>query len=234
MKTVASTSNNVAHLSEHIPVSIARGNLKPVAIFIRRFRHRLSPCRIRICRRTARKAVVYSTKVICCNHSTLCNITRQPRRNGAGPQWEQHHSRSHEQFLLAGNQARGWTIPPHSRGYGMFVVRILRGALKLRYLVLGGAIGGGVSLSKVSRKSSCPLLYNVQIAIVHVQKYEDWKEGLPDMKWLEDALPQGERWSQFSQNLIEMGSVVKNAIDIGEFLLRRAYNLCLISHFKLP
>ncbi|XP_032291684.1 dynamin-like GTPase OPA1, mitochondrial isoform X6 [Drosophila virilis] len=146
-------------------------------------------------RRTARKAVVYSTKVICCNHSTLCNITRQPRRNGAGAQWEQHHSRSHEQFLLAGNQARGWTIPPHSRGYGMFVVRILKGALKLRYLVLGGAIGGGVSLSK---------------------KYEEWKEGLPDMKWLEVALPQGERWSQFSQNLIEMGSVVKNAIDIAK------------------
>lgn len=53
-------------------------------------------------------------------------------------------------------------------------------------------------------------------AIVHVQKYEDWKEGLPDMKWLEDALPQSERWSQFSRNLIEVGSVVKNAIDIGE------------------
>lgn len=41
-------------------------------------------------------------------------------------------------------------MPPPSRGYGMLVVRILRGALKLRYLVLGGAIGGGVSLSKVS------------------------------------------------------------------------------------
>ncbi|XP_017868570.1 PREDICTED: dynamin-like 120 kDa protein, mitochondrial isoform X2 [Drosophila arizonae] len=144
-------------------------------------------------RRTARKAVVYSTKVVCCNHSTLCNITMQSRRKGAGGQWEQHHSRNHEHYLLAGNQARGWTIPPHSRGYGMFVVRILKGALKLRYLVLGGAIGGGVSLSK---------------------KYEDWKEGLPDMKWLEDALPQSERWSQFSRNLIEVGSVVKNAIDI--------------------
>ncbi|XP_032585388.1 dynamin-like 120 kDa protein, mitochondrial isoform X6 [Drosophila mojavensis] len=146
-------------------------------------------------RRTARKAVVYSTKVVCCNHSTLCNITMQPRRKGAGGQWEQHHSRNHEHYLLAGNQARGWTIPPHSRGYGMFVVRILKGALKLRYLVLGGAIGGGVSLSK---------------------KYEDWKEGLPDMKWLEDALPQSERWSQFSRNLIEVGSVVKNAIDIAK------------------
>ncbi|XP_034111121.1 dynamin-like 120 kDa protein, mitochondrial isoform X4 [Drosophila albomicans] len=151
-------------------------------------------------RRTARKAVVYSaTKVVCCNHSTLCNITSNPRRTGgAGGHWEQHsngNNRGHEEFLLGGNQARGWTIPPNSRGYGMLVVRVLKGALKLRYLVLGGAIGGGVSLSK---------------------KYEDWKEGLPDLKWLEDALPQGERWSQFSRNLIEVGSVVKNAIDIAK------------------
>ncbi|KAH8404141.1 hypothetical protein KR215_010315, partial [Drosophila sulfurigaster] len=155
-------------------------------------------CRICTISRTARKAVVYSaTKVVCCNHSTLCNITSNPRRTGgAGGHWEQHsngNNRGHEEFLLGGNQARGWTIPPNSRGYGMLVVRVLKGALKLRYLVLGGAIGGGVSLSK---------------------KYEDWKEGLPDLKWLEDALPQGERWSQFSRNLIEVGSVVKNAIDI--------------------
>lgn len=129
----------------------------PVGIFIHRFRHRrvCVSCRF-LCtyRRTARKAVVYSTKVICCNHSTLCNITSQARRTGgAGGQWEQYNSRnnrSHEEFLLGGNQARGWTIPPHSRGYGMLVVRVLKGALKLRYLVLGGAIGGGMSLSKVS------------------------------------------------------------------------------------
>ncbi|XP_034651603.1 dynamin-like 120 kDa protein, mitochondrial isoform X2 [Drosophila subobscura] len=147
-------------------------------------------------RRTAKKAVVYSTKVACCNHSTLCNITSHPRR----PPHDQHSSgsgngrqRQHEEFLLAGNPARGWSIPPPSRGYGMLVVRILRGALKLRYLVLGGAIGGGVSLSK---------------------KYEDWKDGLPDMNWLKDAMPQGERWSQFSKNLLEVGAVVKNAIDI--------------------
>ncbi|XP_026842335.1 dynamin-like 120 kDa protein, mitochondrial isoform X4 [Drosophila persimilis] len=149
-------------------------------------------------RRTAKRAVVYSTKVACCNHSTLCSITSHPRR----PPHSQHASGSgngrygrHEEFLLAGNPARGWSIPPLSRGYGMLVVRILRGALKLRYLVLGGAIGGGVSLSK---------------------KYEDWKDGLPDMKWLQDAMPQGERWSQFSKNLLEVGAVVKNAIDIAK------------------
>ena len=35
------------------------------------------------------------------------------------------------------------------RGMAMFVVRILRGVLKVRYLVLGGAIGGGLSLQNV-------------------------------------------------------------------------------------
>ncbi|XP_016929183.1 dynamin-like GTPase OPA1, mitochondrial isoform X4 [Drosophila suzukii] len=147
-------------------------------------------------RRTARKAVVYSTKVACCNHSTLCSITSHPRRsqdNGSGS--SSPNGSRHEEFLLSGNPARGWQMPPPSRGYGMLVVRILRGALKLRYLVLGGAIGGGVSLSK---------------------KYEDWKDGLPDFKWLEDAMPQGERWSQFSRNLIEVGSLVKNAIDVAK------------------
>ncbi|XP_026837162.1 dynamin-like 120 kDa protein, mitochondrial isoform X6 [Drosophila erecta] len=147
-------------------------------------------------RRTARKAVVYSTKVACCNHSTLCGITSHPRRsqdNGSSSSNGRH--RRHEEFLLAGNSARGWQMPPPSRGYGMLVVRILRGALKLRYLVLGGAIGGGVTLKS---------------------KYEDWKDGLPDFKWLEDAMPQGERWSQFSRNLIEVGSLVKNAIDVAK------------------
>ncbi|XP_023030642.1 dynamin-like 120 kDa protein, mitochondrial isoform X4 [Drosophila willistoni] len=148
-------------------------------------------------RRTAKKAVVYSTKVVCCNHSTLCNITASHyQRSGRGGSYGgQQHQRQHPEFLLAGNPARGWSLPPPSRGYGMLVVRIIRGALKLRYIVLGGAIGGGVSLSK---------------------KYEDWKDGLPDLKWLEDAMPQGERWSQFSRNLLEVGSVVKNAIDIAK------------------
>lgn len=52
-------------------------------------------------------------------------------------------------YFLAPRGPKGWTIPP-SRGYGMIVARVLRGALKLRYILLGGAIGGGVTLNKVS------------------------------------------------------------------------------------
>lgn len=73
-----------------------------------------------------------------------------------------------------------------------------------------------------------------KIASLHVQKYEDWKDGLPDLKWLEDAMPQGERWSQFSRNLIEVGSVVKNAIEIGEYRITTWIPTLYLSHFKLP
>ncbi|KAM7343050.1 opa1 mitochondrial dynamin like GTPase isoform 2-T2 [Cochliomyia hominivorax] len=112
----------------------------------------------------------------------------QYENNGSGSNYRHHRAND----FLVPLGPRGWTIPPN-RSYGMVVVRVLRGALKLRYLLLGGAIGGGMTLNK---------------------KYEDWKDGLPDLKWLEEALPQGEKWSQFSKTLIEIGGAVKDVIEI--------------------
>ncbi|CAG9768436.1 unnamed protein product [Ceutorhynchus assimilis] len=79
------------------------------------------------------------------------------------------------------------------REYGMFIVRALKGVLKIRYLLLGGAVAGGGALNK---------------------KYNDWKEGLPDLKWLDDVLPDNEKFNQWRGNLIEFRDSVKNNIEI--------------------
>lgn len=50
--------------------------------------------------------------------------------------------------LLASPHLRYFANP--NRGYAMVIARILRGALKIRYILLGGALGGGVTLQKVT------------------------------------------------------------------------------------
>ncbi|XP_067629821.1 dynamin-like GTPase OPA1, mitochondrial isoform X4 [Eurosta solidaginis] len=148
-------------------------------------------------RDAAQRATYLCTKIICSNHSTLCNKAVGNNRHQydeSRPQ-SQGHQRAPLDLLNPQQYGRyGWYVPP-SRNIGMLVVRIFRGALKLRYIVLGGAIGGGVSLSK---------------------KYEEWKDGLPDMKWLEDVLPQGDKWSSFSKKLMEVGGAMKDVVQIAK------------------
>ncbi|CAG9858822.1 unnamed protein product [Phyllotreta striolata] len=79
------------------------------------------------------------------------------------------------------------------REYGMLVVKALRGVLKIRYLLLGGAVAGGSALQK---------------------RYTDWKDGLPDLKWLDDVLPDNEKWHQWRTNLVEFKDNVKNNIEL--------------------
>ncbi|XP_045507894.1 dynamin-like 120 kDa protein, mitochondrial isoform X2 [Colias croceus] len=68
------------------------------------------------------------------------------------------------------------------RKYGMLIARAVRGVLKIRYLLLGGAVGGGMTLNK---------------------KYAEWKDGLPDMGWLNDLLPDNDQWDKFTTTLID-------------------------------
>ncbi|XP_065333695.1 dynamin-like 120 kDa protein, mitochondrial [Cloeon dipterum] len=79
------------------------------------------------------------------------------------------------------------------RGAAMFIGRLLRGALKIRYLVLGGALGGGMTLQK---------------------SYEQWKENLPDMKWLEQYMPPPEKIDAFRENLIKLSSNLKDSFEV--------------------
>ncbi|XP_043523418.1 dynamin-like 120 kDa protein, mitochondrial isoform X3 [Frieseomelitta varia] len=84
---------------------------------------------------------------------------------------------------------------PH-RGYAMFIGRVLRGALKVRYLLLGGAVGSGVTLQK---------------------KYEQWKEVLPDMSWLDNVFPNEQKWKDIRDSLMMVKNIFPDNIEIGIF-----------------
>ncbi|KAJ0170638.1 hypothetical protein K1T71_014009 [Dendrolimus kikuchii] len=79
------------------------------------------------------------------------------------------------------------------RRYGMLVARAVRSILKIRYLVLGGAVGGGMTLNK---------------------KYAEWKDGLPDMGWVNDLLPDNEQWDRFTTTLISAKEKISDQIQI--------------------
>uniref|UniRef100_A0A2M4BC90 Dynamin-like GTPase OPA1, mitochondrial n=1 Tax=Anopheles marajoara TaxID=58244 RepID=A0A2M4BC90_9DIPT len=124
---------------------------------------------------------------------------------GAGSSGTTGTTGAHRQhdFLRPPNTG-GWQYSHHQyRSYGMLIGRVLRGVLKLRYLVLGGAIGGGVTLNK---------------------RYEEWKDGLPDMKWLEEVLPDNEKWAGFTRNLLAVKDAVKDSIEIDPRLKQLSEN----------
>ena len=86
------------------------------------------------------------------------------------------------------------------RNFGGVIGTIARSVLKIRYLVLGGAIGGGASLAK---------------------QYEEWKEGLPDAQWIKDLFPSDRDIDKFRSSLIKAGQNIKgkaNEIDIDPVL----------------
>ncbi|XP_045781148.1 dynamin-like 120 kDa protein, mitochondrial isoform X1 [Maniola jurtina] len=80
------------------------------------------------------------------------------------------------------------------RKYGMLVARAVRGMLKIRYLILGGAVGGGMTLNK---------------------KYAEWKDGLPDMGWLNELLPDNDQWDKFTTTLISAKDKIGDQLQIG-------------------
>ncbi|CAG0894545.1 unnamed protein product [Cyprideis torosa] len=88
-------------------------------------------------------------------------------------------------------------LPPSAAGSAVssrqiaFLARVIRGALKIRYLLLGGAIGGGYQLNKT---------------------YEEWREAVPDMSWMKEYFPDTEKTAALGASLrsfsTKMGDII--------------------------
>jgi len=63
--------------------------------------------------------------------------------------------------------------------------------LKIRYLLLGGAIGGGASVAR---------------------QYEEWKKALPDSAWIKDMMPDVDMM-QFRKGIINFKDRVKGTVN---------------------
>lgn len=55
--------------------------------------------------------------------------------------------------------------------------------------------------------------------IILYQKYEQWRDGLPDMSWLNEVFPDNEQWQKFSHGVVSMTEKIKDSIEIGMWLL---------------
>lgn len=105
------------------------------------------------------------------------------------------HQQNHRHYSsLLNRRIKPYTPPFGTRGIG-WIPTILRSVLKIRYLLLGGALGGGASLAK---------------------QYEEWKKNLPDTDWIKDLVPEIDI-NKLSSSLLKASEQIKgkaNEIDL--------------------
>lgn len=71
---------------------------------------------------------------------------------------------------------------------------------------------------------------------IFLQRYEEWKEGLPDFKWVDDLLPDTQKWSKFTNSLAAIKESVRDSIELGrnscwlEFFYRSSRLLQIFSY----
>lgn len=49
-----------------------------------------------------------------------------------------------------------------------------------------------------------------------LQKYAEWRDGLPDMGWVNGVIPDADQWNKFTGSLISIKDNVTDNIKIGK------------------
>ena len=150
-----------------------------------------------------------SLRIITRNYKPLLAVSyrrqRIPWRSASHP----HLDRIYPFLNPAANQ--------QSRNF--FVGRIIRGALKIRYLLLTGAVGGGLSLQQVKFDDVGQQRTTLQGSFLSSssQSYEKWKENLPDTQWIQDLFP-SQKVDAYRESLMNLSAQFRESlqnIDIG-------------------
>ncbi|RWS10357.1 hypothetical protein B4U79_01964 [Dinothrombium tinctorium] len=90
------------------------------------------------------------------------------------------HENRRKRLLLRTNHHLN--VGRQTRKFGL-LFRAIRSVAKIRYIVLGSAVGGGYQLTK---------------------KYEEWKESLPDFTWIKDLVPKQDQIDDWSNTLSKL------------------------------
>ncbi|XP_015376444.1 PREDICTED: dynamin-like 120 kDa protein, mitochondrial isoform X2 [Diuraphis noxia] len=108
-------------------------------------------------------------EILACRRPVLVSILKNRKFIKRCNNYSHNHQRSMSHIMqrrMDRNPLFKINNPQMSRHFA--IMRVLSSVLKLRYLLIGSAVGGGVSVSK---------------------KYQEWKDSLPDLSWLEDIFP---------------------------------------------
>ena len=70
------------------------------------------------------------------------------------------------------------------------ILPIISRVLKLRYLFIGSAVGGGIAIQNVSKKKKTKSIVWVYsflfIIYFKTKKYENFRSNLPDLSWMKE------------------------------------------------
>lgn len=47
-----------------------------------------------------------------------------------------------------------------------------------------------------------------------IQRYEEWKNGMPDLKWLKDVMPDERQWDGMQRNMMNLRDSFKNTVEL--------------------